>query len=68
MILKQLNPIYHHVLTVCFVFLCFLGGGGGDFGGGWRILGRSLVCAYFLYLKFLSANPKIIVSHLSIHW
>ena len=33
------------------LFMCFLGGGEGDFVGGWRILGRSLVCAYILFMN-----------------
>ena len=79
LILRWLSVLKNDLITIkphlssCFnsllcLFMCFLGGGGGDFWGGWRILGRSLVCAYILYLKFLSANPKIIVSHPSIHW
>ena len=78
LILRWLSVLKNDLITInphlpsCFnsllcLFMCFLGGGGGDFWGGWRILGRSLVCAYILYLKFLSANPKIIVSHPSIH-
>ena len=73
LILRWLSALKNDLITIIVnsllcLFMCFLGEGGGDFGGGWRILGRSLVCAYILYLKFLSANPKIIVSHPSIHW